>query len=407
MMGKAGFEKPQDCQVIVTLKEEGGREILLHSKQEAMFGQAIRRCADQCLDELGAQNVTVEIFDYGCLDFGIAARIRTAYRRAQEAQSVENSKDAGNGDGKAGQCGADAQNGGTAAFHKPSQRMRTMLFCPASQPKMLINAPVYRPDAILFDLEDAVAFSEKDSARDLLCEAVRQLPFGNCRVFARINSLRTPFGEADVRAIVPAGIRFLRLAMCESPEDVIALDQILTEVEKEHNIEPGSVKIQCSIETAKSVLNVRETVKASPRVISLSFGAEDYTRSMGTSRSKDATELTYARAYLPVVAAEAGISAIDTVFSDLEDAQGFEREVETAKALGFTGKSCIHPNQIPVVHRIYMPSEQEVEHARKVIEAMREAEAKGVGVFTVNGKMVDEPVVSKARRVLRQIGEEV
>ena len=263
-------------------------------------------------------------------------------------------------------------------------RMRTMLFCPASQPKMFLNAPVFHPDAILFDLEDAVAFAEKDSARDLLCSAMEQLDFGKSLVFARINALKTPFGEADVRAVVPAG-----------------------EVEEEHQIPHGSVKIQCSIETAKGVLNARETVKASPRVISLSFGAEDYTRSMGTSRSKSAQELQFARMYLPVVAAEAGISAIDTVWSDLEDEAGFEAEVSNAKALGFSGKSCIHPSQLAVVHRIYTPSEAEVVHARRVIEAMRAAEQAGVGVFTVDGKMVDAPVVAKAQRVLLQIGEEV
>ncbi|WP_425757162.1 aldolase/citrate lyase family protein [Ihubacter sp. rT4E-8] len=390
--GRAGFEKPQDCQVTVTLREEGGRNILLHSKQERMFGNAIRQCAENCLDELSAAHVTVEIVDYGCLDFGIAARIKTAYARAvKEKQNT-----------------ADFEQSVISASDRMTEgRMRTMLFCPASQPKMLLNAPVYRPDAILFDLEDAVTLAEKDSARDLLCEAMKRLPFGGCQIFTRINGLRTRFGEEDVRAIVPAGIRRIRLAMCESPEDVRALDQLLCEVEKQHGIAAGSVKIQCSIETAKGVLHARESVRASDRVISLSFGAEDYTRSMGTSRSKEGTELTFARQYLPVIAAEAGISAIDTVFADLEDTEGFIAEVKHAKSLGFTGKSCIHPSQIPMVHDIYTPSQKELEDARKVLHAMREAEAAGIGVVAVDGKMVDEPVVSKAKYVLQMLGEEV
>ena len=280
-----------------------------------------------------------------------------------------------------------------------------MLFCPASQPKMFLNAPVFQPDAILFDLEDAVAYAEKDSARDLLCEAMGQMDFGACRVFVRINSLHTPFGEEDVRAVVPAGIRYLRLAMCETAADVRELDGLLAAVEAEHQLPVGSVKVQCSIETARGVLNAREIVAASPRVISLSFGAEDYTRSMGTSRSKSAQE--FARTYLPVVAAEAGISAIDTVWSALDDQEGFEAEVRNARALGFSGKSCIHPSQVPVVHRLYTPDEEEVAHARRVMEAMRAAEQAGAGVFTVDGKMVDAPVIAKARRVLLQIGEEV
>jgi len=242
-----------------------------------------------------------------------------------------------------------------------------MLFCPASQPKMFLNAPVFQPDAILFDLEDAVAYAEKDSARDLLCEAMGQMDFGACRVFVRINSLHTPFGEEDVRAVVPAGIRYLRLAMCETAADVRELDGLLAAVEAEHQLPVGSVKVQCSIETARGVLNAREIVAASPRVISLSFGAEDYTRSMGTSRSKSAQELQFARTYLPVVAAEAGISAIDTVWSALDDQEGFEAEVRNARALGFSGKSCIHPSQVPVVHRLYTPDEEEVAHARRVM----------------------------------------
>lgn len=148
-------------------------------------------------------------------------------------------------------------------------------------------------------------------------------------------------------------------------------------MEAEHQLPVGSVKVQCSIETARGVLNAREIVAASPRVISLSFGAEDYTRSMGTSRSKSAQELQFARTYLPVVAAEAGISAIDTVWSALDDQEGFEAEVRNARALGFSGKSCIHPSQVPVVHRLYTPDEEEVAHARRVMEAMRAAEQAG------------------------------
>ena len=284
-------------------------------------------------------------------------------------------------------------------------RMRTMLFCPANQPKHYINAPVFHPDCIIFDLEDSIPPSEKDAARDLLLEALLALPFGSSQVCARMNSLRTPFGEADVRAIVPAGIRFLRLPMCESADDVSALDELLGEVEREHRIPLGSVKIQCSIETARGVLNARQTVSASPRVVSLSFGAEDYTRSMGVGRSTEGTELLYARMYLPVVAAAAGISAVDTVWADLGDTEGFIQEVQQAKSLGFSGKSCIHPSQLSLVHDIFMPSAEDIESAQNIISAMKQAEAEGIGVVTVNGKMVDEPVVSKARRILIQAGK--
>ncbi|MCQ2547305.1 MAG: CoA ester lyase [Clostridia bacterium] len=284
-------------------------------------------------------------------------------------------------------------------------RMRSMLFSPANNPKMYLKAPIFKPDCILFDLEDSVAFTEKDAARDLLCEAVKVLDFGSSDVCVRVNSLRTPFCEKDIKAIVPAGIRFIRLAMCESRDDVVQISQMLSEAEKENGIEEGSVKVQCSIETVKGVLNARDTVSGSDRVVSLSFGAEDYTRSLGTKRTREGRELMYARMYLPVVAAERGISAIDTVWSAIEDMEGLADEAALAANYGFTGKSCIHPNQIEVIHSAFMPTAEDVEHARKVIAALEDAKAKGEGVFVVDGKMVDEPVIQRARKVLMQIGE--
>lgn len=283
-------------------------------------------------------------------------------------------------------------------------KMRTMLFCPANKPKVYLNAPVFHPDCILFDLEDAVAMSEKDAGRDLLCKAMESLDFGDCMVFARVNGTSTPFFEDDVRAIVPSGIRYMRLSMCDSPDDVITLDQLLSEVEKVNGIEEGTVKIQCSIETAKGVLNARESVHASDRVISLSFGAEDYTNSMGTVRTIDGNELSYARTYLPVVAAEAGITAVDTVWSNYKDEEGFAREVQWAKTLGFTGKSCIHPSQINIANKLLSPTEEEIEYAQRIIDAEKEATAAGIGVFTVDNKMVDYPIISKARKILISSG---
>lgn len=281
-------------------------------------------------------------------------------------------------------------------------KMRSMLFCPASEPKLYLNAPVFGPDCILFDLEDAVAFSEKDGARDLLCKAVKALDFGKSEVFVRINSLNTPFGEEDVRGVVKAGVRNIRLPMCESKQDVEELDHLLTEVEQEEGLEAGAVRIQCSIETVRGVLNARESVSASSRVISLSFGAEDYTNSLGINRTRSGRELAYARAYLPVVAAERGISAVDTVWTDLNDEAGLIEETKNAKELGFTGKSCIHPAQIKTVHQIFSPTQDEIDHAKKVMAAVEEAKRAGKGVFTVDGKMIDSPVISKALKILAQ-----
>lgn len=285
-------------------------------------------------------------------------------------------------------------------MEKVNKLRRTMLFCPANEPKLYQSAPAYNPDCIIFDLEDAISYTEKDAARDLLCEALKVIDFGNVEVFARINPLYTEFGKIDVTQTVAAGLRNIRLPMCESKKNVEELDVLLTEVEKVNGIEEGSVKIQCAIETPKGVFNAAEIASASKRVISISFGAEDYTNSLGTERVKGHEQLAYARGYVALVASLYGVDAIDTVWTDLDDHEGFEKETRMAKSLGFKGKSCIHPAQIKVVKEIYTPSEEEAEKARGIIEAAAEAEKNHKGVILFNGKMIDAPVINKARRIL-------
>ena len=184
---------------------------------------------------------------------------------------------------------------------------------------------------------------------------------------------KAPFGELDVRALVPAGLRRMRLPMCEKPEHIIELDALLTEIEKEHGIELGSVKIQASLETPKGVMNAYEIAKSSPRIISISFGAEDFTRTLGTDRTKAATELFFARSQVALAASVVGIDAVDTVWSDIQDEEGFINEIKSAQNLGFAGKSCIHPGQIALVHKVFTPSMDEVNKSLEIVEAAMKA----------------------------------
>jgi len=277
---------------------------------------------------------------------------------------------------------------------------RTMLFCPATNPTMYIDAQMYKPDCILFDLEDAVRYDEKDAARDLLAEAIKTLNFGNIEVFARINPLYTEFGAEDVKVLVPAGLRRMRLPMCEKVEQVIELDKLLTEVEREHGIEEGSCQIQCSLETPLGVWNALEIATASPRVTTISFGAEDYTRLLGVDRTKDASELQFARQKIANAASIAKVDAIDTVWADFKDIDGFVNEVKYARQIGFAGKSCIHPSQVGQVHDVFTPNLEDVEKSLVIIEAAEKAGIEKGGVVQVNGKMVDIPVIEKARRIV-------
>lgn len=279
---------------------------------------------------------------------------------------------------------------------------RSMLFCPANNPKMLINANLFRPDCIIFDLEDSIALSEKDSARDLLSEALKVIDYGDSEIFARINPLYTEFAEKDVEELVKSGLKNIRLPMCESKSDIETLSDMLKYYENKYEIKEGSVKIQGAIETPKGVLNSLEIATASKRMVSISFGAEDYTNSLGINRSKNRDQLIFARSQIVLSANVAGIDAIDTVYSDLSDMENFIRETSEAKDLGFAGKSCIHPQQVKEAHKIFTPSEKEVEKALRIIKEAELAEEKGLGVISVDGKMVDKPVIEKALRIVQR-----
>ena len=278
--------------------------------------------------------------------------------------------------------------------------IRSMLFCPANNPKLYYTAPIYNPDCIIFDLEDSIEVSEKDAARDLLVEAMKSLDFGNVEIFVRVNSVTTPFFEDDIKAIVPAGVRNIRLPMCQTKEDVMKLDKLISSIEAEYDIEIGSTKIQVGIETPKGVLNSSEIAGASNRVIGISFGAEDYTASLGIDRTKEGKELLFARNMIVNVAGMYNIAATDTVWADINDSDGFVKEIKAIKALGFNSKSCIHPSQIDILHDTLKPTEEQIKKAKIILDAVKNADVENGGVIQVDGKMVDVPVITKAKKIM-------
>lgn len=278
---------------------------------------------------------------------------------------------------------------------------RSMLFVPGNNPGMIINASVYRPDSIILDLEDAVAVNQKDAARELVVEALKTLDFGSCETVIRINGRHTPFGEDDITALVPAKPGVLRLAMTEKPEDIVWADSLVTRLEERYNIPLGTVKLMAAIETPKGVLNAREIATASRRMVAMSFGAEDFTNSIHSERTPDGMELLVARGLIVMAARAAGIDPIDTVYSRIDDDEGFRADALRARQMGFAGKSCIHPRQVQLVHEVFRPTEREIEQAQIVMNAAEEAEKRGSGVISVDGRMVDGPIVFKARRVLQ------
>lgn len=278
---------------------------------------------------------------------------------------------------------------------------RSMMFVPGNNPGMIIDAPVFRPDSIILDLEDAVSVNQKDAARDLVVQALKTMDFGDCEKVIRINGRRTPFVEDDIRALVPAKPDVLRLAMTELPEDIMWADELVTSLEVQHGIESGSVKLMAAIETAKGVLNAKEIATSSKRMVAMSFGAEDFTNSIHSERTAEGYELLAARASIVLAARAAGLDPIDTVYAKVEDDEGFIADTRRAKQMGFAGKSCVHPRQVKLAHEVFRPTASEIQRAQAVMAAIEEAERRGSGVIAVDGRMVDAPIVQKAERVLR------
>lgn len=276
---------------------------------------------------------------------------------------------------------------------------RTMMFVPGANAAMLRDAPLYGADSIMFDLEDAVSLKEKDSARVLVHSALKTFDYGNIEIVVLINALDAG-GAEDIEAMVLAGVDVIRLPKTETAQDIIDVEAVITEVEQQNDIPVGTTKMMAAIESAEGVLNAPAIAKSSTRLIGIALGAEDYVTNMKTRRHPDGQELFFARSMILHAARAAGIAAIDTVYSDVDNTEGFEAEVRLIKQLGFDGKSVINPRQIPLVNTIYAPTEKEIQNAKEVIWGIREAEAKGSGVISVNGKMVDKPIVERAERVI-------
>lgn len=278
---------------------------------------------------------------------------------------------------------------------------RTMMFVPGNNPAMIKDAGIFGADSIMFDLEDAVSMAEKDAARYLVYEAITTIDYGDAELVVRINGLDTPYYQNDIKAMVKAGIDVIRLPKAETAAMIHELEALVAAAEVEFGREVGSTNLMAAIESAKGVVNANEIAAASPRMIGIALSAEDYTTDMKTHRYPDGQELLYARNVILHAARAAGIAAFDTVFTNMDDEAGFYRETELIHQLGFDGKSLVNPRQVAMVNKVYQPTEKEIRNAQQVILAIEQARIKGSGVISLNGQMVDRPVVLRAERVMR------
>lgn len=281
---------------------------------------------------------------------------------------------------------------------------RTMMYVPGNNPAMLADAPIYGADSIMFDLEDSVALTEKDTARWLVYEMIKNTDYGGTEIVVRINGLDSPFGQQDIEAMVRAGVDVIRLPKTDSREDVLAVEKVIVSVERKIARPVGSTLMMAAIESPLGIINAYDIATASKRLIGIAIGAEDYVTSMKTKRSPGGVELVTARGQLVIAARAAGIAALDTVYSDVDNEEGFLQEVTLIKQLGFDGKSVINPRQISIVHEAFQPTDKEVHEAKQIMMAIEEAKEKGSGVISLNGKMIDKPIVERAERVLELAG---
>lgn len=273
------------------------------------------------------------------------------------------------------------------------------MFVPGNNPGMMADAHIYGPDSIMLDLEDSVTMAEKDTARLLVYNALNSVNYGDTEMVVRINPLNTPYGKKDIEAVVKAGVHVIRMPKTETAEEVVEVEREIERVEKEIGC-LGRTKIMAAIENTLGVVNAYAIATASSRMMGIALGAEDYCANLKAQRTPGGDELRLARETIVVAARAAGIDALDTVYSNLNDMETFRQEVEYIHRLGFDGKSIINPRQIEVVNEVFAPTEKAIEKARTIIAAIKEAEKKGSGVIAVNGKMVDRPVVIRAQRTI-------
>jgi len=381
--GKQGPKVRSDCYIEITSKRMGGIKLVVKSKVDVMYGESIRSTIlDMCkFFDIKHANILVE--DYGALPMTLMARFELAVKRLYPKIEKEylpkfNKKN---------------------KYKTTKERLRrSRLYLPGNEPKFYPNAGLHKPDGVILDLEDSVAPTEKDAAQLVVRNALRTIDFYGSERMVRINQL--PKGLDDLNYVIPHNVHVILIPKVETAEQIHQVEEKVAELKKTHKIK-NDIFFMPIIESALGVVNAYGIASASKYNCALAIGLEDYTADIGTQRTNEGKESYFARVSLVNAAKAAGIQAIDTVFSDVNDMDGLRASVIEAKELGFEGKGCIHPRQIQVVHEAFAPTEAEIEKAKKIVDAFETAEAKGLGVVSIGSKMIDAPVVKRAVNTIK------
>ena len=379
--GHYGKDVRSDLHVAIDPRDSGGLEITLESRVGLYYGTSILSQTRQVLESLGVKHARISIHDEGALPFVISARIEAAVKRA-------------------GWGGDQRALPEKIALPEPTTRdrlRRSRLYLPGGEPKYFINAALHGPDAIILDLEDSVHHAEKDAARILVRNALRAVDFGTCERMVRIN--QSPLGLQDLAEVIPEAPDLILIPKVETPEQVADVDRMIVELKAREGID-RAIWLMPIVESALGIENAFAIAAVSPNIAALTIGLEDYTADLGVAKTLEGRESLYARTRLVNAAKAAGIQAIDSVFGDVGDLAGLRQWGENSRALGFEGMGCIHPSQIPVIHEAFAPSQVEIEKALKIVAAFEEAQQRGLGVVSLGSKMIDPPVVERARKLV-------
>lgn len=380
--GKYGEGVRSDCYVEIKLRQTGGLDINLRSKVAAMYGEAIRELAVQVVNHARIAHAEIFVDDSGALPFTLHARLETAVQRLLGDETFEYHP-----------IVPAVQRSATVK----DRMRRSRLYLPGNEPKFFINAGLHQPDAVILDLEDSVAPEEKDAARNLVKQALRQIDFRDAEIMVRINP--GELGRKDLLAIVPHGVQVILVPKCESAQTIVEVMQDIEKLRREHKLTQEIFLIPI-IESALGVIKAFEIGSASDRVCALAIGLEDYTADLGVQRTVKETESLFAKSMLVNAARAAGILALASVYAEVDNTEGLRQNVLAAKTLGFAGMGCIHPRQIKIIHEAFAPSVEEINQAQKIVFAFERAQQKGLGVIALGTKMIDMPIVKRAQTTL-------
>ncbi len=287
----------------------------------------------------------------------------------------------------------------------PALRIRkSLLFLPGDSARKLEKATQLPADSVIMDLEDAIAVSQKEAARQMVIDALGTLDFGDRERLVRLNPRETAFFQHDLEMVTLARPDGFVIPKVEVAIDLIEVDEYLTEIERCNDWPLLSIRLLAIVETALGIMNLGEIATATPRLDALMFGAEDLAGDIGATRTRAGYEVLYARSAVVTTAAAYGLQAIDTVFVDLNDLAALEEDCTFAQQMGYIGKMAIHPKQIGVINHVFMPSPEEIAQAQRLLTTFETHQKEGVGVFELDGKMVDMPMVRAAHRILARAG---